>query len=736
MSVIGQSIVRPDAFSKVVGDALYPGDFFLEDQVYLKVLFAERPHARVKRVDTSSAADLAGVLAVLTARDVPINEYGLMFPDQPVLCGPGSDKAGADRVRFIGDQVALVIAESEAIARQALQLIRVDYEDLPVLSDPQKAMRAGAPQLHPDYPNNIICESKIRKGDLEAGFAAADVIVEADYVTPFQEHLFLQPEAGVAYLDDEGRITVVVAGQNLHLDRSQIAHALALPEDQLRVIYPAIGGAFGGREDMSVQIILALAVQHLQQRGIYRPVKTVWTREESIIGHCKKHPFYVHARWGANRQGLITAAEMDITCDGGAYAYTSGYVLNNSLFHFAGPYEIPNIHMDARAVYTNNIPSGAFRGFGASQAAFISEMQVAKLAQELGLDPVEFRLRNALTDSSLLPTNDLVVPGVSIIQVIEDTALAGGWKKTKQGWKRPKPEGTGNTTIKAGIGFASIFKNVGFTYGYIDKCSMTVELHGTERIEKVVVRSSLSELGQGSGGVLVQFAAHALKVPLEMIELQLIDTANTESAGATSASRATFMAGHAIFGAAEAALQAWQDQDRPAEATYTYAAPETTNLDPETGACNPSFAYAYSAAVAKVAVDTETGQVTITDLICSSDVGKAVNPQQVEGQIEGGSIMGVGNALLENFVVHDGVVQTRTMSTYLIPTVLDIPESMQPLVLEYPDPRGPSGARGVGELPSTPVPPAITAAVHAALGVWCDALPMTPERILTALKQA
>jgi CO/xanthine dehydrogenase Mo-binding subunit len=309
MSVIGKSIQRVDAVEKVTGKALYPGDINRPNQAYMKILFAGRPHASITKIDSTSAEAIPGVVAVFTAKDVPVNEYGLIMPDQPVLCGPGSSKPYAERVRFIGDQVALVIADQEAIAAEAVKRIVVEYEDLPVILDPLEAMHESSSLIHPDNGSNVFCHYQIRKGDLEAGFGAADVIIEGEYHTPWQEHAYLQPEAGISYIDEEGRVTIEAAGQWTHEDQEQVAHALGLPKDQIRVIYPAIGGAFGGREDMSIQIALALAVYRLHQQGVDRPVKIIWSREESIIGHHKRHPFILRTKWGATKDGVLTARE-------------------------------------------------------------------------------------------------------------------------------------------------------------------------------------------------------------------------------------------------------------------------------------------------------------------------------------------------------------------------------------------------------------------------------------------
>lgn len=737
MSYLGQSVKRSDARAKVTGEALYPGDINLPNQAYMKILFAERPHAIVRAIDTSQAEALEGVIAVFTAKDVPVNEYGLGVRDQPVLCGPGSSKPYADRVRFVGDQVALVVAETEAIAARGRDLIRVDYEDLPVVTDPRLAMQPDAPLLHPELESNIFTHYQIRKGDVNAAFREADVIVEGEYHTPAQEHAYLQPEAGLGYIDEEGRVTVVVAGQWVHEDQEQVAHALGLPLDRVRIIYPAIGGAFGGREDMSVQIVLALAAWRLAQRGIQRPVKIVWSREESIIGHHKRHPYFIRTRWGASREGKVIAAEVELVADGGAYVYTSPKVLGNATLMCTGPYEIPNVWVDSCAVYTNNLPNGAFRGFGGPQGAFAAEMQMNRLAEALGMDPVEIRMRNVLREGALLSVGTPLPKGVSMPQVIEACANRSGWQKGEAGWQRAKRTDPRAQPLKKhlarGAGFACAFKNVGFSFGYQENSWATVELHGGAEIEKAVVYHAGADVGQGAHTVFAQMAAEALNLPLEKIRVVVSDTAVTDNSGSASASRMTFMAGNAIKGACEAALEKWRAEDRPAIARYQYLAPKTTPFDPETGRATPNFAYGYVAQTVTVEVDMETGHVRIVDVVSADDVGKALNPQQVRGQIEGAVVQAGGYAILENFIQKDGYVQTQHLSTYLIPTVLDIPEKVDSLILEYPDPNGPWGARGMAEMPFLPLAPAVVAAVHDATGVWFNEFPLTPERILRGL---
>ncbi len=729
-SLIGQSVIRTDAVSKVTGQALYPGDVNLPGQLWMKIRFSDRVHARITHIDTFAAEHYPGVVAILTAKDVPVNEYGLIMPDQPVLCGPGSSKAGADVVRCISDNVALVIAETEAAAAAARDLIDITYEDLPIITDPFAAMQDGAPQLHADKPNNILCHYRIRKGDMDAGWAQADVVVEGTYRTSWQEHAYLQPEAGLGYIDEEGRVTVLVAGQWVHEDQEQIAHALNLPPDQVRVIYPAIGGAFGGREDMSVQIVLALAAYKLR-----RPVKIVWSRTESIIGHHKRHPVTIRARWGATREGKVVAAEAEVVGDAGGYAYTSTKVMANTNLMVTGPYEIPNIHVDTYAVYTNNIPTGAFRGFGGPQGAFAAELQMDKLAEALGMDPVTIREKNTLREGSLLSVGTPLPKGVSITEVVQSCAERSFWQREGASWRRAPTSQPDDTTKRRGIGFACAFKNVGFSFGAPENSWATVELYGSTEIEQVVVRHAGAEVGQGAHTVMQQMAAEAVGVPLSKVRLISMDTAQTQNSGSVSASRMTFMAGNAIRGAAQKALEAWQSEERPAIGTFQYRPPKTTPYDPLTGKSEPNFAYGYVAQAVEVEVDVETGHIHLVRVFSANDVGRAVNPMLVQGQIEGAVVQAQGYATMEELVVRDGRILNPYLSTYLIPTVLDIPEEVHSIILEYADPIGPWGARGMGEMPFLALAPAIVAALHDATGIWFDEIPLTPERVVARLRE-
>ncbi len=726
MPIIGQPINRIDALGKVTGETLYPGDINMPGQLYMKILFAGRPHAIVHSIDTSQADALPGVIATFTAKDVPVNEYGLIYNDQPVLCGPGANKPFTDRVRFIGDQVALVVAETEEIAALGRDLVNVKYEDLPVLTDMEKAMQEDAILLHPDSGSNTFCHYRIRKGDVDDGFAKADVIIEGEYHTPSQEHAYLQPEAGIGYIDEEGRVTVQVAGQWTHEDQQQIAHALNLPVENIRVIYPAIGGAFGGREDMSVQIVLALAVWRLHQRGIDRPIKIIWTREESIIGHHKRHPYILRARWGASKEGKLLAAEVEVIADGGAYVYTSTKVLGNATLMCTGPYEIPNVKVDSYAVYTNNLPNGAFRGFGGPQGAFEAETQMNRLAEKLGIDRVEIRRRNVLTEGALLTVGTPLPKGVTIGKVVEKCG-----EELSQ--SRVAHQSSIKPNILRGTGFACAFKNVGFSFGAPEQSMATVEIKGDAEMDEVILHHAGADVGQGAHTIMVQIAAETLGIPTSRIRLVVSDTAVTGDSGSASASRMTFMAGNSIKGACELALEKWKAEERPAVATYQYRPPPTTMYDPQTGKSEPNFAYGYVAQGVTLEVDIETGLIHILEVISINDVGRAVNPLNVQGQIEGGVVQASGYAILENFLQKDGYVLTPLLSTYLIPTVDDIPDKVKPVIVEYADPIGPYGARGMAEMPFLPLTPAVIDAVHQATGVWYYEFPLTPERVLRGL---
>jgi CO/xanthine dehydrogenase Mo-binding subunit len=607
-------------------------------------------------------------------------------------------------------------------------LVQVEYEDLPVVTDPRAALAPDAPVVHEELGSNLLLHIPIRKGDTERGIAEADVILEGEFETSWQEHAFLQPEAGVAWIDKQERVIVETAGQWLHEDRRQLAAMLQLPEEQVIVRYAAIGGAFGGREDLSIQHLLALAAWKLR-----RPVALVWSREESIIGHHKRHPVSVRCRWGARKDGVITAVEAEVIADGGAYASTSVEVTKVATLFASGCYEVANISVDGYAIYTNNVPAGAFRGFGAPQAQFAAESMVTRVAHALGMDPAELRRRNIYREGSLEPSQQPLPPGVSALPVLE-RCIAEAKERLSYGQPGARVADSAKPYLRRGIGIACGVKNVGYSFGYPDQATAKVELYGKAELERAVVRIGAAEVGQGTHLALRQIAAETLGLPLAKVEMVTDDSAETPNAGSASASRMTLMGGQAVHRASLAAREQWSgSEEYAASATVQFRPTPTTPLDAETGAGRPNYCYGYAAQAVEVEVNTLTGQVQVLSVISAHDVGRAINRQQVEGQIEGCLAQALGYALLENLQTRDGRILTPYLSTYLLPTVLDMPTEITPVILELADPEGPYGARGVAEMALVPFAPAVAMAIHDATGVWLSQQPMTPERVLAAL---
>lgn len=740
---VGRSVRRVDAAAKVTGQACYPGDYSLPGMRYAKVVWAGEPHARIVSIDTAAAAALLGVAAVLTSRDVPCNEYGIIELDQQVLA--------SGVVRWTGEAVAVVVADTEVLAAEARDLVKVVYEPLPLVLDPLQAAEPGAPLIHEGrLASNVLGSWKLRRGDVDRALADADLVIESVYRVPLVEHAYLQPEAALGYIDDEGRVTVVAAGQWPHDDVHQIAHALGLAEDRVREIVPNVGGAFGGREDISLQILVALAAW---KTG--RPVKMVWTREESMRCHGKRHPFVMRYRWGA-KGGRITAARIDLVADAGAYSSTSKAVVPGALSVAAGPYEIPNVWVDAKVVHTNNPPTMAMRGFGTAQPAVAYEQHMDKFARALGEDPVSFRMKHLWDEGSVQPGGAPVPPGVGVKETLRQAALAAGWRPVagvpgadvpgadvpgaSAKWLRPDlppvlPDGR-----RRGLGLATSFKNVGYSFGFHDRSTARValDLDGRGHPLRAEVFTAAVEVGMGVHTALAQIAAHELGLSPEKVELHLVDTAETPNAGSSSASRHTFISGNAVREACRRALTegAGSAAER-VEAEFTYDSQDFRRTDPphpETGAGNPHITYGYITQAAEVAVDAATGLTEVLRFVSSQDVGHAVNPLLIEGQVGGGLAMGMGYALMEQFKLRpDGRVQTRNYSEYLIPAATDVPAEMATINVEVPDPAGPHGAKGLGEHVMLPTAPAICNAIRDALGVDIDELPAGPERVWRAL---
>lgn len=739
---VGAPTPRFDALDKTQGQTEYPADRVPVDALVAKVVFTGQPHARLVALDTTEAEAVPGVITVLTAADVPVNEYGLTKFDQPVLIGPtdaSSVAVATDVSRWEADKIAVVVAETADAAEAGAAALLVEWEQLPLVEN-IAAARTDTVLVHPEDGTNSYHHLRIKRGDVAAAFDNAAVVIEGTYRLPHQEHAYLQPEAGTAWIDELGRVTVEVGGQWAHEDQEQIAHALGLDAPDVRVIYPAIGGAFGGREDMTLQIVLALAARTVHRMGIDRAVHCRWSREESIIGHHKRHRGEISARLAADADGKIMAIEAEVVLDAGSYNYTSNKVLGNAHLSVSGPYVVPNASIDSLAVYTTSTPAGAFRGFGGPQGAFVAEMQMNRLAAALGIDPVELRRRNMVTEGSEGITGAVMPTGVSLPEVIDacadrarlDEPLGEGSPFSPFASLPAAPD-----ALRRGRGFAAGYKNVGFSFGFPERCEAEIHLYGDgESPTSAELFHAGAEVGQGSHQAFLQMAAEATGVPVEAVSGHFSDTSFTGDSGSASASRLTFMAGNSIMGAAEDAAKEWLEGERPAVGHFRYVPPPTEVLDEHTGAGQPNFSYGYMAQAVEVTVDIETGHIRVDRVVSTHDVGRIINPELLRGQIEGAVVQAHGYVISENLQVADGMIQNPRLSSYLIPGIGDVPLEVDSVILELADPLGPFGARGVAEMPYITYAPAVVAAVHDATGVWFDEFPLTPSRVLAKLRSS
>ncbi len=723
---IGESVRREDAVPKVCGAFAYASDLSASGMLWGDTLRSPHAHARIVSVDPSAALALPGVRAVLLHGDVPgAKTYGLEFADQPVLAG--------DRVRYHGEPVAVVAAAEPEQARRAVAAIRVEYEELAPILDPERATES--PALHPDRPTmghghrddprpNVIRHIVIRHGDPDV---RGDVSVVGSYELPSQDQAFLGPESGLAVPDGEGGVDVYVATQWLHVDREQVAPCLGLPVEQVRIHLAGVGGAFGGREDLSMQIHGAMLAL---RTGL--PVKMVYDREESFVGHVHRHPARLQYEHRATREGRLVCVRARIVIDGGAYASSSSAVLANATSFAVGPYRAENALLDGTAVYTNNPPSGAMRGFGAPQVCFAVEAQMDRLAAELGIDPVELRLLNALGPGDTLPTGQRLTGSLPTADVIRRAAAL----PVPEPEPLPRdplrlPGGAGNTTrgdgIRRGVGFAVGFKNICFSEGFDDSCAARVILRADGGAE---VHCAAADVGQGSSSLILQVARAELGT--DDVVLAPATTASVGSAGSTSASRMTWMAAGAVRDACRAALA---EQERAGggdvDVERVHRHPPTTPLDPETGQVTGERAHVALAVAAMrvvVEVDVELGLTRVVWVGTAQDVGRAMNPRALEGQIEGGIAQGLGLALMEELVVGDGRIQNASFTDYLIPTALDMPPVTIELV-EDPEPDAPYGVKGVGEPPTVVSTAAIVSALRDATGLPLTRVPVRPQDV-------
>ncbi len=751
-NVVGKVQPRADAVGKVTGKAIYTDDIQFENMLHARVKRAGIPSGILRRLNIEKAKQLPGVVAVLTAEDIPGERYhGLVTSDWPIMVGIG------EQIRTVGDALAIVAAESRQTATQALDLIEVEIEPLPVIDHPVKAIQENALPIHKN--GNLLKHIKVRKGDVEEGFNQADVVLEHTYHTPMHDHAFMEPECSIARLTPDGRVEIYVGSQIPYSDRNQVARALGWPEERVRIIGQLIGGGFGGKEDIAGQIHAALLAQ-----ATGRPVKLLFDRQESLIVHPKRHATQIRVKIGAKKDGTLTAVETELFGDTGAYASLGEKVLTRATTHSSGPYEVPHVKADCYAMYTNNPPAGAFRGFGVMQSAFAIESMMDTLAETLNIDPVELRKKNALRVGSVTNTGQVLRESVGLLECIEKVEaemkrLSGSDPFT------PKPVEGAPHLVRA-WGFAVGYKNTGLGGGAPDKAGAEVELRRDGTFQ---VRSSSAELGQGLPTVLQLIAAEELNQNPRQIDVLLMDTDLTPDGGPTTASRQTFVTGNAVRHAARALRQLLTSElaeryDVPPQeirfieglaqvngkqvslshlaeqmiesgrqplASYTYWAPATRPLG-QGG--DMHFAFSFAAQAAEVEVNTQTGEVKVLRLIIANDVGTAINPLGLRGQIEGGAIMGIGHALTENFIVEQGQVITDRLARYRMPSITFTPEII-PIVVEHPVSEGPFGAKGVGEIVLIPTIPAITNAIYHAVGVRFDRIPVDQEKILLSLKE-
>jgi xanthine dehydrogenase molybdenum-binding subunit len=746
---VGRSHHRPDAVEKVTGKAVFTDDLVFPGMLYARVRRAMIPHGFLTRLDVSKAKALPGVAAVLTAEDIPgEHNHGLVIHDWPVMVGIG------ERVRYVGDALAIVAAQNQEIADQAAGLIEAEFDLQPVITSAVQARQEGVPQLH--EKGNLLKHIKVRKGNMDAGFAEADVVLEHTFRTQITDHAFIESECSIGVPLPDGRMEIYVGSQIPYQDREQVARVMGWPEERVRIVGQLMGGGFGGKEDVMGQIHVAMLADATK-----RPVKLLFDRHESLLVHPKRHATQIRVKIGAKKNGRLVAVETELYGDTGAYASLGEKVMTRATTHSAGPYDIPHVRADCYAMYTNNPPAGAFRGFGVTQSAFAVESMMDMLAEKLNIEPVELRRINALQVGSLTNTGQELRESVGLKECI-NRVDAEMRKQNPQPFK-PVVDPAKPNLVRA-WGFAAAYKNTGLGGGAPDKSGADVELYADGTFQ---VRSSAAELGQGLVTVMRLIVAEEMAVPPEQVRVLVMDTDLTPNGGPTTASRQTFVTGNASRHAAKTlrnqitASLAEKFDVRPEKirfengtvhvnghsmsyadvyhemtalgqqprVRYEYEAPKTQPLG--TGG-DMHFAFSYGVQAAEVEVNTSTGEVRVLKVISANDVGMAVNPLGLKGQVEGGVMMGLGNALTEEFIVEDGQVVTDYLARYRIPGIMLTPE-ITPIIVEHPAAEGPFGAKGVGEICSIPTTPAITNAIYNAVGVRIDKTPVDQEVIAKAL---
>jgi CO/xanthine dehydrogenase Mo-binding subunit len=717
LKTVGRRPRRLDAEAKVKGALVYPSDRRLEGMLWVEVARAAHPHAIIRAVDTGAAEAVEGVVCVLTAKDVPgENAFGIQIQDMPVLCH--------DRVRYMGDAVALVAAESRAAAREAAGLVSVDYQVLEPITDPERAMQPDAPLLHPG--GNVLHQGHFEKGDVEAGFKKSAVIIEQVYQVPMMDHAYLETEAGVSYYDEAGLLTVESCGQYVYRDQTQIARALGLPLDRVRVTAPYTGGAFGGKDEITVQIHLALVTHHTK-----RPAKMALRRDESIISHTKRHPARMWYKTAASKSGKLLAVQCRLVSDTGAYASLGGPVLNLMMEHCAGPYLVPNVRVDGFAVYTNNGFSGAFRGFGCTQACVAMESQMDLMARALGRDPLAFRRDNVLHRGDRAALDYEMQTKVGAEATIR-AAGKGKLYRTRARIKKDRSEHTRSMApyIKRGVGVASQMQGLGLGVGLPDYAEVQLNYSPDGR---VTVLASTSEIGQGAYTAYAQMAAESLGVPLERVRVVGADTRTTPDSGTTTASRTTYAVGNAILMAAGKLRAELEKRPVGLEGISVRETFHIPVADVELGDGLPHLLYSYGTHVVLVEVNTLTGEVAVQAVEAYLDGGRVIFRTGFEGQSEGGVAQGIGYALFEEVLLDRGRFLNTNFNTYILPTSMDVPVDIRTVPVEVREATGPFGAKGISETCMVGVAPAILNALHDAIGVRFTRLPVRAEDVLRAI---
>jgi len=748
LRIVRQPLPRHDQAEKIAGTTRFAGDLALAHMLHARLVRSPVPSAVITRRDNSAAFAVPGVVGVLFGEDVPHNVIRVDVPGQTLEVAAlkaTMEVLATDRVRFHGEPVALVVAETEEALAEACELVEIDYAELPGVFDPAMALRDGAPAVH--EAGNLLSEWDIDTGDIDAALGEADVLVEGRYETQTLDHAYLEPEAGVGWLDDEGVLNLRVATQVVEHYRD-VARILGIPEAKVRVTAPYVGGGFGGKEDMTVEPYLALAV-----RLTRRPVRMQWTRQESLLARPKRHPMRMRYRTAARRDGTILGQDIEITADAGAYAYLSALVLLYSSVHACGPYKTPAVRLRARCAYTNNPPTSAFRGFGGMQVVFGYESQMDLLARCLGLSPAVIRKQNALSCGDVLPVGQPIATTVQLAETIDAVLVRVG----------EKPAPTGPRKV-IGRGIASNMQSYGRLAWLNDSAAAWV---GFQLDGSLSVRCGVPDVGGGQASSLAQIASEVLAVPMDRITVHFGDSTLTPLAGTTTATRQLLMSGNAVYEASvllrDAILGAVGRQTRqpvdglrlelegvtgpdisvslpdalvtcrrgnvPIESLGTFFGPKGAQAVRQLRSDRVFPDFTFGTHVCDVEVDLDTGQVRLLRYVAAHDVGRAINPRSVAGQISGGVVQGLGMALLEEVVVEEGVNMTAGFFQYLIPTAADVPD-IETIVLESGEGMGPFGARGIGEPPIGPPAAAVASAIHDALGRRPTALPITPERVL------